>query len=994
MFKFLLLSFFITNIALAQAVISGTVKDQTGAPVANASIKAGNKTTLSGADGTFSIEAVVDALLSIDAQGYNTVTIKASNNMVVSLIKQSKPIEEVIITGYQNISRRRATGSSTVIGIDDVRTQPVASFDQLLQGQAAGLNVKTGSGQPGRSADVVIRGKGSINGSTSPLYIVDGIEVRPGDFSTMNQGDFESVTVLKDAASTGIYGSRGANGVIVVTTKRGRAGKLKLNYDVQYGSSQLPKNQLELMNTQEKLDFEMNIADNPWGWSDAQVADLRKINVNWDDYVFQKGKTVSHQLSASGGSDKTTFYTSLSFLNQEGVVIETGLKRYNGRINITHTDKNVKIGANLSGGWSVFNGTNEGDQSVASPLNTVVWALPYEKPFDDNGAYTVSIQNPFWLNPIEELKVNKDDSYQLKGTGNVFLEYKLPWVKNLTYKINAGGDYSQVENFNITLNGTQRAANTAPNPTRENGEITRALDRRFRYTVTNSLSYQTYLDKQENHNITATLFTEFVKSTGRSFGYTGYGLLLPFRNEAAITPGTNSNNFIPVVNGPFLANGAFPANSALMSYFGVVDYAFKNRYFLSLTGRTDESSRLSPKNRTTRYGSVGGAWLVSDESFFNVNAINFLKLRASYGSVGNQNGIGEFPYLQQYGRGTYAGAGTLQINRLGNDNLTWEKRRTVNIGIDAELLKSRIRASIEVYNSLTKDLYFSPRVPATSGGGLNILANAGKMENKGIELSLGFKIVDKKDFKWSIDANYAYNKNNIKELPDGQTFLTYQSFQALQVGKPFGSFYLVEFLGVDPANGNSLYKDVNTKAATNVYDPANLAVLGTADAPHNGGLTNTISYKGIELSTFFVFAAGNYVYNNARYNVEFNAYTTSGFARNGLNAWTAPGQVTNFPRISETTESQTTRFLEKGDFWRLRNIMLSYNLPKMITDKLKIQGARFFIQGQNLYSKFKFQGWDPEVSSVVNSDANSNAAVSGAQYPPLKTITAGFNITF
>ncbi len=755
--------------ALAQTVqVTGKVtdaRDSSGLPSVTIRVKGSNVSTVTGVDGSFRISSAPTSTLIFTSVGYQGVERLADNVANVSLAQGESALSEVIITGYGTRSKRANVGSASTVVIDDIRTQPVASFDQILQGQVPGLNVKAGSGQPGRNADVIIRGRSSITGSVTPLYIVDGIEVRAGDFSTLNQGDFETVTVLKDAASTAIYGSRGANGVIVVTTKKGRSGKVRFSYDGQYGTSRLPENKLKLMNTQEKLDFELNIAGNPYGWTAAEVAELRKVNENWNDYVFRKGKMQSHQLSASGGSDKTTFYTSLALFDQEGITINTGLKRYTGRINLAHTERNIKVGINLSGGWSEFRGTSEGDQSVGSPLNTVIWALPYEPVYQPDGSYTNSVQFPFWINPVEELKENGDNSGQLKSNGNVYLEYKLPWLKNLTYRINAGGDYSQTEGFNITKNGTQGAAQNAAigaGAFAGEGSLARSFDRRFRYTITNSLNYTTLLDNNGDHSLNATVFTEYLRNRGRSFNYTGYGLLLPFDNEAGLVAGTAANGYIPVVG------GGFPENSSLLSYFGTADYGFKNRYFLTLAGRTDGSSRLSPRNRWTRYGSIGVGWIISDESFFHVSAINFLKLKGSFGSVGNQNGIGEFPYLQQYGRGTYGGSGTLQINRLGNADLTWEKRRTANIGLEFEVLKSRIRGTVEGYSSLTTGLYFEPRTPATSGGNGTILANNGSMENKGIEATLSFRILNQKDFKWTIDANYAYNKNTVKSLPDGQ----------------------------------------------------------------------------------------------------------------------------------------------------------------------------------------------------------------------------------
>lgn len=896
-FKLLLLGLFCAVYVFAQNPVTGRVTDRTGTPVPGATItlKGTRTSVVSDENGNYSINAPVGSTLVVTHVSFGTIEVAVRGASTNIQMNDAAALREVVVTGYATRTRRANVGSASTVVIDDVRTQPLASFDQLLQGQAAGLNVKTGSGQPGRSADVIIRGRTSVNGSVSPLYIVDGVEVRPGDFSTLNQNDFESVTVLKDAASTAIYGSRGANGVIVVTTRKGRAGKARFAYDGQVGWSFLPKNKLELMNTREKLDFEMDIAGNPWGWSQREVDSLRQIDVNWNDAVFQTARMQSHQISASGGNEKTQFYTSLSVFDQDGVTINTGLKRYTGRINVQHSEQNVKFGMNLTGGWSTFRGTSEGDQSVGSPLNTVIWALPYERPFNPNGTYANSIQFPFWLNPVEELVVNGDRSWQLKANGNVFAEVKLPWVDNLTYRINAGGDFSSIEGFGITKNGTQSAAQSAAFGTAfaGQGSVGRSLDRRFRYTITNSLTWRGYLDKNQEHSLTASLFMEYLRRQGRSFNYTGYGLLLPFDNENGLVAGTAQNGYIPIVG------GGFPENSALLSYFASADYGYKNRYFLTLTGRTDGSSRLSPAGRWTRYGSIGAGWILSDESFFKSKFVNFLKLKAAYGAAGNQEGIGDFPYLQQYGRATYGGQGTLQVSRLGNSQLTWETRTTANIGVDFEMFKSRLRGGVEVYNSVTKGLYFNPNVPATSGGNGVVLLNAGRMRNRGIEVTLGVKVLDFKDFKWSIDANYAYNQNTILELPNNQSQILYGNFQVLQVGKPLNSFYLVRYAGVNPANGNSQYLKADGKTITEDYDANDLVALGTSDAPHNAGLTNTFSYKGLELSAFFVWSHGNYIYNNARYNVEFYQYTTSGFSRNGLRAWTQPGDRTDFPALTK-----------------------------------------------------------------------------------------------
>ncbi|MFY8128347.1 MAG: hypothetical protein ACOVMM_08200, partial [Chitinophagaceae bacterium] len=448
--------------------VKGKVTGDDGKPAAGVTVSAGKSRTATDKDGNFTIQ-VASNVTKLDFSGSSinnkSVNITSASNYTVSVETATNTISEVVVSsGYATRTQRATTGSAATVNLDDnLKNQAYASFDQLLQGQVAGLDLKTGSGQPGRSGDLVIRGKGSISGSVTPLYIVDGVEVRPGDFSTMNQQDFASFTILKDAASTAIYGSRGANGVIVVTTRKGRNGKIKVSYDGQFGFTSLPKNRLELMDGPTKLNFEMTMAGNPNSWTAADVAGFAGVNTDWNSLVFRNGTTQSHQLSVNGGNDKTTYYASYGLYDEEGIVIGTGIKRHTARINLAHTENRVKFGINLGGGWSTFTGTNEGNQSVGSALNTVVWALPYEKSVDANGAYVNSVQFPFWINPVEHLLQNqgKGRSWQLKLTGNIFMEYKLPWVENLTYRINTGGDFSSVENFGLIDPLTQAAAQSA-----------------------------------------------------------------------------------------------------------------------------------------------------------------------------------------------------------------------------------------------------------------------------------------------------------------------------------------------------------------------------------------------------------------------------------------------------------------------------------------------------------------------------------------------------
>lgn len=977
--------------------VKGKVTGDDGKPAAGVTVSAGKSRTATDKDGNFTIQVAAN-VTKLDFSGSSinnkSVNITSASNYTVSVETATNTISEVVVSsGYATRTQRATTGSAATVNLDDnLKNQAYASFDQLLQGQVAGLDLKTGSGQPGRSGDLVIRGKGSISGSVTPLYIVDGVEVRPGDFSTMNQQDFASFTILKDAASTAIYGSRGANGVIVVTTRKGRNGKIKVSYDGQFGFTSLPKNRLELMDGPTKLNFEMTMAGNPNSWTAADVAGFAGVNTDWNSLVFRNGTTQSHQLSVNGGNDKTTYYASYGLYDEEGIVIGTGIKRHTARINLSHTENRVKFGVNLGGGWSTFNGTNEGNQSVGSALNTVIWALPYEKSVDATGAYVNSVQFPFWINPVEHLLQNqaKGKSWQLKLTGNIFMEYKLPWVENLTYRINTGGDFSSVENFGLIDPLTQAAAQSAalggPNG---DGIIARNYRRDFRYTTTNSLTYRFNLGKAKEHSFTTAVYHEFVRNEARNFGFTGFGIVNQFLNEAGLSVnGTTQEHTV---------NGGFPLNNSLQSYFATLDYNYKNKYYLQATVRSDNSSKLAPGFRIANYGSIGAAWIVSDEKFLqNIKFLDNLKLRANYGTVGNSDGIGDFPYLQSLSLNrAYNNTSGLAVSQLSNAELTWERRRTWGLGIDFTMFKKRLTGTVDYYDALTKGLYFVSQAPSTSGSS-GILKNTGNMSNKGIEVTLNYKVIDGKDFTWSLGGNFAYNKNEITELPSDQLDRLYGYEQILRQGKPFNSFNMVRFNGVNPANGNSVYIKADGKSFTETYSDDDRVIIGTADAPYNAGFNTNFKYKGFELNALVVATWGHVVYNNARFNVEYYLYTNSGFAKSGLTAWTTPGQVTNFPRLSEPTIGETTRFIEKGDFWRLRNVTLSYNLPKKSCDKLKISSARFFVQGQNLFVQTQVQSWDPEFSNLTagGSGAAGNGGIAGSAYPMQRSINVGFNVSF
>lgn len=983
--KFVLLVIFTVTgffLATAQKAVSGKVTDEkTGSALAGVtiSLKNGKALGTTDAQGNFAISVPTTASsVILSSIGYNDIeTSVAQGSMNIKMVPgKNQSLTEVVITGYGNKSKRSYSGSAGTVAIDEVHTQPIASFDQLLQGQVSGVAVKTGTGQPGSAADVLIRGRASLSGGTNPLYIVDGVEINAADFATLNQGDFESINVLKDAAAASIYGSRAARGVVVITTKKGRAGKIKFNYDFQYGQSDWTRSKLKLMNSSEKLGYELEHG-NPNGWTPTDVDSLSKINTDWEKVFFEKGVTQSHQLSASGGNDKTRFYASVAYMDQTGVVKTTGLKRYTGRLNLESGTDKIKFGINATFGYSKLQNTNENDQYIGSPLNAILWSLPYLTPYDKNGDFAVDNTANAQPNPLRELLLNTNQTDQLKGIGNIFLEYKVPFVKDLTAKTSWGVDYTQNEAQAFvdpsTYQSTQVVGST--------GSFRHAFARNTRIVGTTSLNYKKSIGA---HDFSVGAYSEYIPTYARSFGFTGYGLILPFHNEGGITAGTADNGFIPTV-----AGGA-PANRALLSYFVDADYGYLNKYFLHGGFRRDGSSRFGENKRWSNFYNASAAWIVSDEAFFTElkDKINLLKLKISYGTAGNDElNRGDFPARPLFGKVNYAGNPGLALNSPGNPNLMWEQKASFNLGLEYGILKNRIMGSIEFYNDKTSDLFYDLPISQTTGF-TSQTSNAGTLRNRGIELQLKVVPVKTKDFSWTIDGNFTYNKNTVLSLPNGTDTVNFGS-TTLKIGMPANTFYLVKYAGVDPATGNPLYYTKDGKGTTQVYDPNDRVFFGTSDAPYYGGITNTFNYKGIELEIFWIYSFGNEIYNNDRLNVENPAYLVSGLSKDLLREWRNPGDITNIPAANSDYQlGNTNYFLENGGFWRLRNIRVSYEVPKSLLGKSKVTSLRVFAQGQNLYTYTKYRGYDPELPPTEQS------VHQGAVYPPLKTVTFGINIGF
>lgn len=959
--------------------ISGKIADaKSGIPLGGATVSTekGSKAVRADADGSFTIE-VPDATknLVISNVGYKRMVVPITGSTIdVQMEIENALIDEVVVTGYTTVQRKKFAGATAVVSPAEIRKQPMASFDQALQGQAAGVSVVANSGQPGANAVVRIRGNGSINGSNVPLYIMDGIEISAADFASVNQGDFDRVEVLKDAVATAMYGSRGANGVIVISTRRGKAGQLQLNYDGQVGFSKLPEDRLIVMNSQQKIDYELQ-RGNPFGWTTAEADSLRLVNFSWKDALFQTGVTHQHMISASGGNQASRFFGSLSYLDQEGIVKTTGLKRYTVRVNVDNTVKNWRFGISVQSGYSKRVNTGEANTTLATPLNAIRWSNPYERDKDPvTGEYTeTGGPNTGQLtsgqpNGAMELFLNHNYSLQLKGIGTTYLEFHFPFLRGLYARTNWGIDYGQTEGETFT------SPRTSTGIARQ-GNLTRSLSRNLRYTGTTSLNFKKDFDK---HEIEAGLFAEVVKNNARNFSFTGYGLTNGFTNETGITAGSASNpNYIPVVSGGGSQNG-------IQSYFLLLNYGYDNKYYVNLVGRRDGSSRFGFNNRFANFGSVGFTWVASQEDFLkSVTFLDELKLRASIGTNGN-NGAGDYP-IPILGRITYAGVSGWAPSSAGNLDLRWETNRTINFGVDFAVLKRRLSGSIELYDRKTVDLFYGIPVDPASSGFTSIDGNVGAVRNRGVEVTLRGDVIQTRDFRWTIEGNISYNQNRIVELRRDSTI---SGLLIQAIGKPLNSFYLVEYAGVNPDNGNARYNKLD-KSVTETFSVSDKVILGTADAPWYGGLSTTISYKGFDLGAQLNFFLDRYMYNNDRNNVTNPSYFYDNMSIDVLREWKQAGDITDVPRPTSSGgnayQTQTTRFLEDASFWRLRNVTLGYSFPSSLLSKAGIRSARIFVQGQNWWTSTSFKSFDPEMTGV---------SLTGAQYPALKQTTVGVSIGF
>jgi TonB-linked SusC/RagA family outer membrane protein len=954
--------------------ISGTVTDAadgSGIPGASIVVKGTTVGVITNIDGRFELNAAPTATLVFSFVGYTTqeVLVDGKSIINVSLVSAMIGLEEVVVTAYGSTRRDAITGSVGIVSSEKLEQIPIASFDQILQGQTAGLSSVSSGGRPGAHSVIRIRGTGTINASATPLYIIDGVALTEhtgsrydNPLSGINPNDIENISVLKDASAAALYGSRAANGVIIVTTKRGKAAeRSNLTYRGMFGTATQARDNFNMMTTEQKLQFEQD--NKIRNRTPEQIDSMMNINTNWRDVMFKDAAMQSHEISSSGGTGKTNYYISGSYFSQEGILHRSDYERIAGRLNLDHyVSEKIRIGASTNLSFEESNYTvAEGGygNNIWNPVFAAYLINPYEQPYDEDGEWNTSMATYTWGNPRREIELNQDYNNTLKILGNVYAEYEP--IKKLQLRSTIGTDF-----FDYTYDDYLHP--TSVWGSASNGSLTRGLRRAKTTTFTNTGRYSYIFATKHNTNIL--IGYETTKYESESFGGEG----IQFANDKVRIPSAAAE-----------ANAFFGSAEefAVESYFSQFTYAYDSKYFLDASIRRDGSSRFGRDNRYANFWSVGLSWNMKKESFVaDIDQITELKLRSSMGTAGNY-AIGNYDHLGLYSvSGSYNGMpGSLPI-RPANPNLTWEESEMFNVGLEFRLY-DRISATVEYYNRYTKEMLFGMPVTLTSGF-VEERRNIGEMSNKGIEATIDLDMVRTENFNWNLNANFTYNKNKIEALyldkdsiPWGTTILI--------IGQPYGTLYYNRYAGVNPANGTPLWYDENGNI-TNVFRDSDQVPLDGMSflAPYFGGFTSNMSYKGIQLNAFFTYVLNRYMLNNTAYFLT-NQSNFGGFNQNAavLDHWKEPGDNVHYPLYGQVPASIfDTRFVEDASFLRLRNITLSYNLPSKVLQTVKLRNIRLYVQGQNLWTLTSYTGWDPEFPGATELNA----------YPAVKTYSFGIDI--
>ena len=982
-------SMFAQNIA-----VRGTVTDaSTGEPMAFASIvvKGTMTGTTTGLDGSYSLNVNPNAVLVVSSLGYKTQEIAVNSRSVINcaLEPDAEYLDDVIVIGYGTTRREAKTGAVSTVKADEIVAVPASSVDKMLAGKMAGVTISSESGQPGSNSQIRIRGTSSINAGNEPLWVVDGIPVMSGDqgyftntnnaIAAINPNDIESLTVLKDAAAASIYGSRAANGVILVTTKSGKSGKASFSARAKFGVSKLANdNNFRMMTGEELYNFYKVAYTNAGKNIDDYLSPdtPNKPMTNWLEEVTRMGRLQEYEINAQAGTDRGRFYSSLSYQDNQGVSYATSYKRLTGRVNSDYKLTNtLDIGTRVNIAYTENRDTEMQSLYYSNPFFGGLIIRPWTPIIDPvTGEYNMNIPENSNTNPMYTALCHGEDQWerQFRTQASMYLQWEP--ISGLVFKTN--------NMFESTFGKGIRY--WGPDPGDTEGTLQGSRTQFLQLTTSNTATWNKMFG---DHSLRVMAGQEAMKRIyDRLYGY-------------APTVDANIPYFVTSIAKESNIEDDYNART-LMSFFGNVDYNFANKYFVAASIREDGSSLFGSQKKWGTFWSASASWNVTNEEWMKSTSdwLSLLKLRLSYGVNGNNN-INPYRAYGVYSSSAYNGGNGMLPSRPANDLLSWELNKTWNLGIDFAFLNNRLSGQVDLYTRNTSDMLLNKSVPQTSGFSSNFM-NIGAMNNKGIEFQLEGDIFRTNDFVWSAGFNVAYNRSKILDLGDDEWMASTYDTSRLRhvVGRNFYTFYLKDYYGVDPTNGEALFRaadpehpdDESYYILTNDYNKARYIYAGSPEPKFTGGFNTSLNWKGLELSVFCEFKTHNYVYiYEWRYlNADGNQMTMNQMER-ALNYWKEPGDTGVYPKPFQgnatNAYNNSTRLMQRGDYLRIKDITLAYNLPQDLLKKINMKGAKVYFSALNPYTFHDVYWWDPE---------RGMEGMGWGIYPHTKTFAGGIEITF
>lgn len=957
------------------AVVTGKVSIQNGEtlPGVNVLLKGSTIGTITDAEGNYSINAA-EGTLVFSFIGYKMQEIVINGRAVVDVIMEEDitTLEQVVVVGYGTQEKKDITGAVAVIGQEAFESRPNSQFGNLIQGKTAGVQVISPSGKPSAGFSIRVRGTSSIAGSSEPLYVVDGIP--SSDTRTINPADIESITVLKDASSAAIYGTQGANGVVLITTKKGTSATPKLEFSAYAGFSSVWKT-LKVLNSEQFRDL-MTEMGQTTDWSQYTA------NTDWQNEIFQNGRSQNYQLSISGKHDKTTYYVSGGWTQQVGAVRSSEMDRYNFKVNFDQKLNDwLSVGTNLS--YMQYHDVDVSDNTNVNSGGVILGMLstpPNIGIFKPDGTYT---SNPFqdWENPISGTDATERGYKNQRILGNVYAEVNI--LPDLKFRSNLGIDY-QFGMFDSFLDPFKTSYGRATQ-----GRGINSTNLTNYHIIDNTLFYE---KSTEAHHFTVLIgaVAQMTRWENNRIEKTGFsGNAVPTTNAGSVIVSATNDK----------------AEKSNASFISRITYDYKGKYLLTANYRKDGSSAFGPNKRWGDFPSVSVGWRVSDEDFFqDIQSVSDLKLRVGYGLVGND--LGQYAYLGRVASGANYPIGTVILpgtypESIQNNDLKWETTEQTNVGIDVAVLDARVQFSADAYVKKTSNLLLYVPLPRSTGYDVGV-QNVGDIENKGLEFQVtSHNLVS--DLTWETDLNISFNRNKVINIL-GQQFVgggvagRGEPNYTVE-GKPLGLFYGYVAGGVDPATGMMYYIDKNGEST---FDPAadDRTFIGDPNPDFIYGMTNTLGYKNFALSIFLQGSQGNDVFNATRIETEgMTDYKNQSHVV--VNRWRAPGDVTDIPKALPNDNRNSllsTRFVEDGSYLRFKAITLSYNLPGSLLAKAGINSAKFYVTGENIFTITNYKGFDPEVSAFGLSDdttqKNIALGVDFGTYPQTRNLIVGVNLSF